>query len=427
VDAAQTGVIRSLLPVYLVSFDTDFGIQVAAAKTSAFSNDALSASAVARVQSLEREVHELRAESADLRKESADLRQERAALTASKSHMSQQMLEFHHTAVRGGERERELNGGDGRVGGGMGMYSTGRYSSYDECGGGEEKGGLIDRLKMDLLESQTQLIEMQRTCLAQARELHETRDSLQKLETQSVTLQTQLEAVTGVNLYCLQRAAAVEGLQRQIRELSKRLVQAVDQRDQALLRIRDLEEQMPSVQPLELAAQEAFKSSEGDAEEDFFAVIAAMRARVVELETALLYAHERANTHEASGRDGEGKKGRQGVDALSAGRKQERTWWEREVRQKVEEVVRGLLGVAVAAREAEDEVWKFLDLVALEGEKMEEELVQTKENAKAEAAKLNAEILSLQIMCAGLEEQHGYATILAHTLYSEFNSHILGH
>jgi predicted GNAT family acetyltransferase len=61
---------------------------------------------------------------------------------------------------------------------------------------------------------------------------------------------------------------------------------------------------------------------------------------------------------------------------------------------------------------------------------MEEELVQTKENAKAEAAQLNAEILSLQIMCAGLEEQHskhGYATTLAHNLYSEFNSHILGH
>ena len=66
----------------------------------------------------------------------------------------------------------------------------------------------------------------------------------------------------------------------------------------------------------------------------------------------------------------------------------------------MEEVVRGLLGFAVAAREAEDEVWKLLDLVALEGAKMKEELVQTKENANAEAALLNAEILSLQNMCA---------------------------
>ena len=33
----------------------------------------------------------------------------------------------------------------------------------------------------------------------------------------------------------------------------------------------------------------------------------------------------------------------------------------------MEEVVRGLLGFAVAAWEAEDEVWKLLDLVALGG------------------------------------------------------------
>ncbi len=165
---------------------------MAAAQSRESSTHALSASAVARVQSLEREVHELRAESADLRKESADLRQERAELTASKSHMSQQMLEF--TAVRGGEREINLNGGGGVVGA---MCSTGRYHGW---GGGEEKGGLMDRLKMDLLESQTQLVEMQRACLAQARELHETRDGLQTLQTQSATLQTQLEAVTGFNL-----------------------------------------------------------------------------------------------------------------------------------------------------------------------------------------------------------------------------------
>ena len=92
-----------------------------------------------------------------------------------------------------------------------------------------------------------------------------------------------------------------------------------------------------------------------------------------------------------------------GGDALLAW--QERTWWEREVRQKVEEVVRGLLGFAVAAWEAEDEVWKLLDLVALEGAKMKEELVQTKENANAEAALLNAQKLSLQNMCAEQEEQ----------------------
>jgi hypothetical protein len=207
----------------------------------------------------------------------------------------------------------------------------------------------------------------------------------------------------------------VEGLQRQIRELSKETLQAVEQRDKAFLRVRDLEEQLssrslmpsrsllPSVETLEHAPQEAFKCSEGDAEEDSSAVIAAMRARIVELETALVYAHERANTQEASGGYGEGKTGRGGADALSAG--QERTWWEGEVRQKVEEVVRGLLGFAVAAREAEDEVWKLLDLVALEGAKMKEELVQTKENANAEAAQLNAEILSLKNMCAEQEEQ----------------------
>ncbi len=224
-----------------------------------------------------------------------------------------------------------------------------------------------------------------------------------------------LSAVTGVNLYCLQRAAAVEGLQRQIREPSKEILQAVEQRDKAFLRIRDLEEQLfsrshmpsrslvPCVETLEHAPQEAFKCPEGDAEEDSSAVIAAMRARIVELETALVYAHERANTHEASGGDGVGKTGRGGADAPSVG--QERTWWEREVRQKVEEVVRALLGFAVVAREAEDEVWKFLDLVALQGAKMKEELVQTKENANAESALLNAEILSLQNMCAEQEEQ----------------------
>ena len=45
-------------------------------------------------------------------------------------------------------------------------------------------------------------------------------------------------------------------------------------------------------------------------------------------------------------------------------------------------------------------MWGLIELLALQGEKVEEELVQTKDRAKGEEAKLNAEITSLRVQCS---------------------------
>jgi hypothetical protein len=89
------------------------------------------------------------------------------------------------------------------------------------------------------------------------------------------------------------------------------------------------------------------------------AVVAVLRARIGELEAALVLC--------GGGGDVKGREGKEEADAVAvaAGREQERTGREgresqrereREVRQQVEEMVSGLLGVADVAREAENEV-----------------------------------------------------------------------
>jgi hypothetical protein len=100
---------------------------------------------------------------------------------------------------------------------------------------------------------------------------------------------------------------------------------------------------------------------EGGQEEG--AVVAALRARIAELEAVMAVCGEGARER--------GHEGKEEADALAAGREQARTGREesekergreREVRQQVVEVVSGLMGVTEVAREAENEVWDFIEL-----------------------------------------------------------------
>ena len=96
------------------------------------------------------------------------------------------------------------------------------------------------------------------------------------------------------------------------------------------------------------------------------AEVAALRARIAELEAAVAVCG-------GGGRE-RGHEGKEEAYALAAGREQARTGQEgrerergreREVRQQVEEVVSGLLGVTEVAREAENEVRVLIELFFL--------------------------------------------------------------
>ena len=131
--------------------------------------------------------------------------------------------------------------------------------------------------------------------------------------------------------------------------------------------------------------------------------VAVLRARIVELEAALA----------VGVRDGDGGAGGDGAGVVSAERAQERAGREMEVRQQVEEVVSGLLGATAVAREAENEVWRFIEFLGQQGERVEQELVQAKEKAKAEAARMGEEMTSLRVQCAELAEQFEDAVQIA--------------
>ena len=123
--------------------------------------------------------------------------------------------------------------------------------------------------------------------------------------------------------------------------------------------------------------------------------VAVLRARIVELEAALA----------VGVRDGDGGAGGDGAGVVSAERAQERAGREMEVRQQVEEVVSGLLGATAVAREAENEVWRFIEFLGQQGERVEQELVQATATAKTETAQLREEITSLRVQCAELAKK----------------------
>jgi len=106
------------------------------------------------------------------------------------------------------------------------------------------------------------------------------------------------------------------------------------------------------------------------------------------------------------GGQGEGRAGGgDGTGAVSVERAQERAGRENAVRQQVEEVVSGLRGVTGAAREAENEVWRFIEFLGQQGERVEQELVQATATAKTETAQLREEITSLRVQCAELAKK----------------------
>ena len=132
-----------------------------------------------------------------------------------------------------------VDSGDGRRVAGASRGAAGdRGSAQGVVGDGG--GGL----QAELLEARGRLVEAQQRALEYADEMRSMRGEMERLQRLYADQHTQLESVTAVNLYCLQRAAAVEALERSVSELASQKQQAEQQRDAALRDVRHLRIQL---------------------------------------------------------------------------------------------------------------------------------------------------------------------------------------
>jgi DNA repair exonuclease SbcCD ATPase subunit len=207
--------------------------EAACAQEAERSRDAFTNSCNERVEALEAQLGDAHRDIAVLRDRLAlaQQQQQQQALLP----QQQQQHVSRGTGGGSGEGWHVAGASRGEAGGGALVQGGGRAGGAD---GGVGLG--ISGLQAELLEARGRVVEAQQRALEYADEMRAMRGELERLQRLFADQHTQLESVTAVNLYCLQRAAAVEALERSVSELASQKRQAEQERDAALRDVKHL-------------------------------------------------------------------------------------------------------------------------------------------------------------------------------------------
>ena len=107
---------------------------------------------------------------------------------------------------------------------------------------------LVQALKQELFDTKTSMVDLQAKCLQQAEHVQSLQKQLGEAKFVLEQQQAQLQAVTDVNLFCLQKAATVQGLHQALAKLAEDKASLERERDAAVADAEELAQQLELLQ-----------------------------------------------------------------------------------------------------------------------------------------------------------------------------------